>query len=199
MISNVSEGYRFVVTILEVERHPAGRHALEQLRDGFEIHENSNALVLVNKKGTLRIRLYEVGEVISAALRHVEERSKRTSNSRTTSPLDPPPDPPFPSGPLEGSHTVAELRQTITRLRAAGKTIIEQREQWKRRAAEAEEKLNDVGGIRLDGPNKNYDTLKRFLAKQFHPDQAPGSGIEKMIRGEMFKEIWNEIQRIDSD
>jgi hypothetical protein len=42
-----------------------------------------------------------------------------------------------------------------------------------------------------------YASLKRYLAKQFHPDQAPGQGIEKIVRDEIFKEIWNEIERLD--
>ena len=44
-----------------------------------------------------------------------------------------------------------------------------------------------------------YGSLKRFLAKQFHPDFAPGEGIEKIVRSEIFKEIWNEIERLDDE
>jgi len=42
-----------------------------------------------------------------------------------------------------------------------------------------------------------YASLKRYLAKRFHPDFAPGEGIEKVIRNEIFKEVWNEIDRLD--
>jgi hypothetical protein len=35
------------------------------------------------------------------------------------------------------------------------------------------------------------------LAKRFHPDHAPGQGIEKIVRNEIFKEIWSEIDRLD--
>jgi hypothetical protein len=28
-------------------------------------------------------------------------------------------------------------------------------------------------------------------------DYAPGQGIEKIVRNEIFKEIWNEIDRLD--
>ena len=42
-----------------------------------------------------------------------------------------------------------------------------------------------------------YLALKRYLAKQFHPDYAPGHGIEKIVRNEIFKEIWSEIDRLD--
>jgi hypothetical protein len=51
-----------------------------------------------------------------------------------------------------------------------------------------------------DGQNVSdfrYPTLKRYLAKQFHPDYAPGHGIEKVVRTEIFKEIWSEIERLD--
>jgi hypothetical protein len=37
----------------------------------------------------------------------------------------------------------------------------------------------------------------RYLAKRFHPDYGPGQGIEKIVRNEIFKEIWNEIDRLD--
>jgi len=42
-----------------------------------------------------------------------------------------------------------------------------------------------------------YASLKRYLAKRFHPDHAPGQGIEKIVRNEIFKEIWSEIDRLD--
>jgi len=44
---------------------------------------------------------------------------------------------------------------------------------------------------------EDEQTLKRYLAKQFHPDFAPGQGIEKIVRNEIFKEIWSEIERLD--
>ncbi len=42
-----------------------------------------------------------------------------------------------------------------------------------------------------------YASLKRYLAKRFHPDYAPGEGIEKIVRNEIFKEIWIEVDRLD--
>jgi hypothetical protein len=39
--------------------------------------------------------------------------------------------------------------------------------------------------------------LKLPPASQFHPDYAPGQGIEKIVRNEFFKEIWSEIDRLD--
>ena len=59
---------------------------------------------------------------------------------------------------------------------------------------EATAKISNSGGRVSD---LRYATLKRYLAKQFHPDYATGQGIEKIVRNEIFKEIWREINRLD--
>ena len=88
------------------------------------------------------------------------------------------------------------------KLRAFLRTIDEQRETWKRRALMAEAKLVEVSAnISENDGSQNvsdlrYAALKRYLAKQFHPDYAPGRGIEKIVRNEIFKEIWSEIDRL---
>ena len=89
------------------------------------------------------------------------------------------------------------------KLRTLLRTIDDQRERWKRRALAAEAKLveaaenivNNAGGQSVN--HLRYAALKRFLAKRFHPDHAPGHGIEKTVRSEIFKEIWSEIDRIN--
>ena len=80
----------------------------------------------------------------------------------------------------------------------------QQRESWKVRALVAEAELlkataktsNKAGCQNVS--DLRYASLKRYLAKQFHPDYAPGQGIEKLVRNEIFKEIWSEIDRLDS-
>jgi hypothetical protein len=91
-----------------------------------------------------------------------------------------------------------QMVKEIERLRVRSTAIEEQRESWKVRALMAEAELleataktsNDVSDLR-------YASLKRYLAKRFHPDYAPGQGIEKIVRNEIFKEIWNEVDRLD--
>ena len=87
------------------------------------------------------------------------------------------------------------------KLRGFLRTIYQQRESWKHRALAAEAgldeataKISNSGGRVSD---LRYATLKRYLAKQFHPDYATGQGIEKIVRNEIFKEIWREIDRLD--
>jgi len=89
-----------------------------------------------------------------------------------------------------------EMLKEIERLR-------KQRESWKVRALMAEARLLEAtaqtsnnGGCQ-NVSDLRYASLKRYLAKQFHPDYAPGQGIEKLVRNEIFKQIWSEIERLD--
>ena len=79
----------------------------------------------------------------------------------------------------------------------------QQRESWKVRALmaeaellEASAKTSNNGGCQ-NVSDLRYAALKRYLAKRFHPDYAAGQGIEKIVRNEIFKEIWSEIERLD--
>jgi hypothetical protein len=42
-------------------------------------------------------------------------------------------------------------------------------------------------------PNGSYYLLIKYKIAL----AAPGQGIEKLVRNEIFKEIWNEIDRLD--
>ena len=92
-----------------------------------------------------------------------------------------------------------QMVKEIERLRRSE----QQRESWKVRALMAEAQLRKAtaetgnNGGRDNVTDVRYASLKRYLAKQFHPDYAPGQGIEKIVRNEVFKEIWNEIERLD--
>jgi len=86
-------------------------------------------------------------------------------------------------------------------LRALSQKLYQQRQSWKHRALVAEATLLEAetshNGGRENVRDLRYAALKRYLAKQFHPDFAPGNGIEKIVRNEIFKEIWSEIDRLD--
>jgi hypothetical protein len=96
-----------------------------------------------------------------------------------------------------------QMVREIERLRVRSTRIDQQRESWKVRALMAEVALleataktsNNRGSQKVS--DLRYASLKRYLAKRFHPDYALGQGIEKIVRNEIFKEIWNEIERLD--
>ena len=96
-----------------------------------------------------------------------------------------------------------QMAKAIERLRVLSTTIVQQRDSWKVRALMAETQLLEAtaktsnNGGRQNVSDVRYASLKRYLAKRFHPDYAPGQGIEKIVRNEIFKEIWNEIDRLD--
>jgi hypothetical protein len=94
-----------------------------------------------------------------------------------------------------------QLVKEVERLRVRLATLEQQRESWKMRALMAEAQLLEAaaktGDGRQNAGDARYASLKRFLAKRFHPDFAPGQGIEKLVRNEIFKEIWNEVERLD--
>jgi hypothetical protein len=93
-----------------------------------------------------------------------------------------------------------QMVKEIERLRVLLTTTNQHRESWKVRALMAEAQLLDATAKTGGAENVSdvrYASLKRYLAKRFHPDYAPGQGIEKIVRNEIFKEIWNEIDRLD--
>jgi hypothetical protein len=92
-----------------------------------------------------------------------------------------------------------QMAKEIERLRVLSTTIVQQRESWKVRALMAETQLLEATAkTSNNGGHQNVsDVIKRYLAKRFHPDFAPGEGIEKVVRNEIFKEIWSEIDRLD--
>ena len=103
---------------------------------------------------------------------------------------------------LDFVHNQQMVRE-IERLRVRAITSDQQRESWKVRALMAEAQLLEAtakptnNGAAQNVSDLRYSSLKRYLAKRFHPDYSPGQGIEKIVRNELFKEIWNEIERLD--
>lgn len=79
------------------------------------------------------------------------------------------------------NNEIIVLSAKIARLRAAGKTVIAQRERWKALA-----RATDGG---------KFDRLRRLLARELHPDHCSGE-IEKAVRAELFKRLWPEVERI---
>jgi hypothetical protein len=155
------------LSLRDVQCDPIANRALEELMHRYTVAEENNRLVTA-KAGNMKLFLQDLDDLHQ----------------------------------LDFVHNQQMVRE-IERLRVRLTTIDQQRESWKVRALMAEAQLlegtakpNNNGG-RANVSDLRYASLKRYLAKQFHPDYAPGQGIEKIVRNEVFKEIWNEIERLD--
>ena len=93
------------------------------------------------------------------------------------------------------------MKKENSELRSATHKLYDLCQSWKHRALRAEATLLEIETSNNDEHQNvrdlRYAALKRYLAKQFHPDFAPGAGIEKVIRNEIFKEVWSEVERLD--
>jgi hypothetical protein len=159
---------RMALGLRDVRCDPVASRALAELMHHYTVAEEKGRLVLTKNAGDMQLFLDELDDLHQLDFIHNRQMVKE-----------------------------------IKRLRALSATIGQQRESWKARALMAEAQLleaiaktgNDARGQNVS--DVRYAALKRFLAKQFHPDYAPGDGIEKIVRNEFFKEIWNEIERLD--
>ena len=166
------------LTIHEVQHDPIANRALAELKRRYTVAEEKSGLVLTKKTGDMKLFLNDLDDLYQWDFIYNQK-----------------------------------MVQEIERLQVFSRKIDEHRENWKRRALGAEAKLAEAEATLADAESKlaaavasvnrqnvsdlRYAALKRFLAKQFHPDYAPGHGIEKIVRNEIFKEIWMEIDRLD--
>jgi hypothetical protein len=151
----------------DVQCDPIGNRALTELMQHYTVTEEKSRLVLTKKTGDMKLFLQDLDDL----------HQWDFINNR-------------------------QMVKEIEGLRVRSATVEEQRESWKVRALMAEAELLEATAKTSNNGCQNvsdlrYASLKRYLAKRFHPDYAPGQGIEKIVRNEIFKEIWNEIERLD--
>ncbi len=191
-----------MLTLRDVTDHPLGASALEELRRDYDICEVAGGLQLSQRDADLRLYLYEVDDILGAARRNAQRDrdakaasgSSQGSGSKRYGLED------IISGAADlasARRAIAQLEEQVLQLRVIGKLAADQREKWKLRAQLAELKLSRLKDTTADPGDQRYGALRRFLAKRFHPDHAPGTGTEKLIRSEIFKEIWSEVGRIE--
>jgi hypothetical protein len=156
--------------LCDVQRDTIANRALNELMHHYTVAEEKGGLVLTKKAGDMKLFLHDLDDLHQLDFVHNQQMVKK-----------------------------------IERLRVRSTAIEEQLESWKVRALMAEaELLEATAKTRNDAGCQNvsdlrYASLKRYLAKRFHPDYAPGQGIEKVVRNEIFKEIWNEVDRLDQE
>lgn len=81
----------------------------------------------------------------------------------------------------------------IARLKQLCQALTIERDAWKARAQIHEA---SAASDPSDGGEK-YRALKKFIAREFHPDHVRADGIERLVRTEVFKTIWAHIEEIE--
>jgi hypothetical protein len=81
----------------------------------------------------------------------------------------------------------------LAKLQALCRALVIERDAWK---AKAEARTTGGDGEPADNAEK-YRALKKFIAREFHPDQVRADGIERLVRTEVFKTIWAHIEALE--
>jgi hypothetical protein len=161
-------GGRMALTLRDIQCDPIANRTLNELMRHYAVTEEKSRLVLTKTEGDMQLFFYDLDDFYQ--LDYVRNQ---------------------------------QMAREIEQLRMQLSMIDRQRESWRLRALMAEgELLEAIAKTKNNsGSNKvselRYTSLKRYLAKRFHPDYAPGQGIEKIVRHEIFKEIWSEVDRLD--
>lgn len=58
------------------------------------------------------------------------------------------------------------------------------------------DKMNSTVG-HAPSPDWKFREVKAAFARLYHPDRTTQAGIERLVREQVFKEFWLEIERID--
>jgi len=100
---------------------------------------------------------------------------------------------------LEEQYQLLEAEQ-----RRLGRLLSEtekQRDLYQLSASAAEDRLRDLQleyetAPMMKGSDKRFDQLRRFLARELHPDLARADTAERAVREALFKRVWAKIEQL---
>ena len=153
--------------------------ALSWLRQsGFTTRVADERLLVCGADGTVCAYCYTSDEVVAFARRQSPARGAGLA----------------PAAPPPGAR-VRDLEETIRYLRERWHLAIAERDEWEQRARAAQAELD---GLRAaSGAPAKYAALRRFIARELHPDATPATGPVLAAKSDLFKLVWAEITRLD--
>jgi len=98
---------------------------------------------------------------------------------------------PDPSGPVPiepACSAIARLESELASERALRLKITDDRDALERRLRERRS---------TTASDERYAKLKKFLAKEFHPDYCLGTELERKFRSDFFKIMWSKVEELD--
>jgi Arc/MetJ-type ribon-helix-helix transcriptional regulator len=108
-------------------------------------------------------------------------------------------------GPMP-PNVIRDLEETIRYLRQRWHQTIAERDEWENRARAAEQEVEtlrttaagrDAGSGEAMDADAKFTALRRFLARELHPDASPVSEEVRLLKSDLFKVVWAEIARLD--
>lgn len=98
--------------------------------------------------------------------------------------------------------TIADLRARIVALEGELQRAHREVQELERRIERSQDRQDhradkDIGPADASGGDDRFQQARRRFAQMYHPDNNAGDGIEKLIRAEIFKEFWKELEDIE--
>jgi len=93
-----------------------------------------------------------------------------------------------------GQARSAEMQAEIDQLKATTAALGRERDEWRALTATKAQRPPDDMNYR-----RKFARLRAVVVKSLHPDHGGGSQEERTIRNELFKRVWPQIERIESD
>jgi hypothetical protein len=94
-----------------------------------------------------------------------------------------------------GQARCAEMQAEIDQLKITIAVLAREQDEWKALAAKKPEASPPSDA----NYRRKFTKLRAVIVKSLHPDHGGGSQEERIMRGELFKRVWPEIERIESD
>lgn len=101
---------------------------------------------------------------------------------------------------------LAEMAASVQRLREAGHAAAAERDAARAEAAALRLALSAARAelaqqaATSPGPPEpagRFRAAKLAFARLYHPDRAGGSELDRLVRGQVFREFWTELERIE--
>ncbi len=183
-------------SLFEKELADDGRilSSLSWLRQsGFTTRVADERMVIYAANGTICAYCYSADEVVAFARRQSPMRGAGPAAAA---------DREAPASAIR----IRDLEETIRYLRERWHTTVAERDEWERRARVAEHETETLRAAAAtpalgvaatrDGDPK-YAALRRFLARELHPDSTPATDIVRAAKSDLFKLVWAEIAKLD--
>jgi hypothetical protein len=92
-----------------------------------------------------------------------------------------------------------KLRSRVAELLLNGDQVAAERDRWEAEAKRLQEELNLAPRKSPSAAgDRRFAQAKREFARLYHPNGLTGSSFERTVRGEIFKEFWEVLQRIEN-